>query len=109
VSAGAQQRTWSIRLPPKRRAISKATIIGVLFAMVMLGVILYETLRLEQSECQVCMQFEGREKCLTVQAEDEQQAVQTARDNACSFITIGRAESFRCTQSPPASIQCRPL
>ena len=55
------------------------------------------------------MEFEGREKCLTVQAENEQQAMQTAKDNACSFITNGRAENIRCTQSPPASIQCRRL
>jgi hypothetical protein len=74
-----------------------------------MAAIFYQTMRLEQSECQVCMEFEGRRKCLTVQAEDEQQAVQTARDNACSFITNGRAESLRCTQSPPASIQCRQL
>ena len=96
-------------MPPNRRPFPKAAIIGIVFAAVILAVIFYQTMHLEQYECQVCMEFEGREKCLTVQAENEQQAMQTAKDNACSFITNGRAENIRCTQSPPASIQCRHL
>ena len=96
-------------MPSQRRSFPKAAIIGIVFASVTLSAIFYLTMHLEQYECHVCMEFEGREKCLIVQAEDEQQALQTARDNACSFITNGRAESLRCTQSPPASVQCRRL
>lgn len=96
-------------MPSRRRPFPKAAIIGILFAAVLLATIFYLTMHLEQYECAVCMEFEGREKCLTVQAENEQQALQTAKDNACSFITNGRAENIRCTQSPPASIQCRHL
>lgn len=96
-------------MPPKRRPFPKAAVIGILFTALVLAFIFYETLHLEQYECEVCMQFEGREKCLTVQAESEQQAIQTARDNACSFIAAGRAEGFRCSQTPPAKIQCKRL
>jgi hypothetical protein len=96
-------------LPPKRHSFPKAAIAGIVFAAVMLAVIFYQTMHLEQYECQVCMEFEGREKCLVVQAETEPQALQTAKDNACSFITNGRAENIRCTQSLPASIECRHL
>jgi hypothetical protein len=96
-------------LPPKQRPFPKAAIIGILFVAIVLAAIFYQTWHLEQYECQVCMEFEGREKCLLVQAVDEQQAIQTAKDNACSFITNGRAENIRCSQTPPASVQCRPL
>ena len=91
------------------RSISKATLAGIVLAVLLLGLIIYETLTLRQYECEVCMEFEGRSKCLTVKAESEQQAVQTAKDNACSFITDGRAEGFRCSQTPPASVRCRHL
>ena len=93
----------------KRRPFPKAAIIGIVFAAVILAVIFYETMHLEKYECAVCVDFEGGNKCLTVQGESEQQATQTAKDNACSFITNGRAENIRCSQTPPASVQCKPL
>ena len=96
-------------MPPAKRPFPKAAIAGILFAAVVLAVILYQTMHLEQFECEVCMEFEGRKKCLTVQGESEEQAVQTAKDNACSFITNGRAEGFRCGQTPPVSSACKHL
>jgi hypothetical protein len=92
----------------RERRLSKAAIVGILFAIAALAVIIYQTLGLRQIACEVCMEFEGRRKCLTVRGQDEAQAVQTAKDNACSFITAGRAEGFRCSQTPPASIRCAP-
>ena len=96
-------------MPPKRRPFPKAAIAGILFVAIVLAAIFYETMHLEVYECEVCMEFEGRKKCLTVQGEDEATAMQTAKDNACSFITNGRAEGFRCSQTPPASTQCKHL
>jgi hypothetical protein len=93
----------------KKRALTPAAIAAILFALALVGFIAYQTLHLEQTECEVCMSFEGREKCLTVKGASEAEALQTARDNACSFITNGRAEGFRCSQTPPRSVKCRPL
>ncbi|MBI4459968.1 MAG: hypothetical protein HY648_07910 [Acidobacteria bacterium] len=91
------------------RRISKAAIVGILFAVFFLALVIYETLGQRQYECELCMEFEGRNKCLTVRGESEQQAMQTAKENACSFITNGRSEGFRCSQTPPASVRCRGL
>ena len=77
--------------------------------MFLFGLILYQTLGMRQYECEVCVEFEGRTKCLTVRGQDELQATQTAKDNACSYVTVGRAEAFRCASIPPASTRCRPL
>ena len=96
-------------MPNGKRNLSKAAIAAILFALLLFGLIIYQTMNLGQTECEVCMVFEGREKCLTVKGESEQQAIQTAKDNACSFITEGRAEAFRCSDTPPASVQCKPL
>ena len=96
-------------MPAPRKRDHKAAIVTVVFAVVMLGVILYETVGLRQVECEVCMEFEDRRKCLLVKAESEDNAVQTAKDNACSFITNGRAEGFRCSATPPASVKCMTL
>jgi hypothetical protein len=96
-------------MPSQRRPFPKAALAGIVFAAVVLAAILYQTFNLKQYECEVCMEFEGRKKCLTVEGESEEQAMQTAKDNACSFITNGRAESVRCSQTPPASTKCRHL
>ena len=77
--------------------------------MLLFGVILYQTLGMRQYECDVCVEFEGRTKCLTVRGQDETQAIQTGKDNACTFVTVGRAEAFRCAGILPASTECRPL
>ena len=96
-------------MPAPQKRNYKAAIITVAFAVVMLGIIAYETIGLRQVECEVCMEFEGRRKCLLVKGESEENAVQTATDNACSFITNGRAEGFRCSSTPPASVKCMSL
>ena len=100
----ASQEVFSIP-----RSLSKPAIVGILFAVFLLGLILYETLGLRQVECEVCVDFDGRTKCLTVKGEDDSQAIQTAKDNACSYLTTGRSESFRCAQTPPASTRCKHL
>ena len=93
----------------QRRPFPKAAVAGVLFTAVVLAAILYLTFNLKQYECEVCMEFEGKKKCLTVQGQTEDQTMQTAKENACSFITNGRAEGIRCGQTPPASTTCRHL
>jgi len=94
---------------PIRRPISKPVIVGILFAIGLFGLILYQTLGMRQVECEVCMEFDGRTKCLTVRGQDEAQATQTAKDNACSYVTVGRAEAFRCAAIPPATTRCRQM
>jgi hypothetical protein len=96
-------------MPRTKRPFPKAAIAGILFVAVILAAIFYLTMHLEQVQCEVCMEFEGRKKCLTVQGETDQQAMQTAKENACSFITSGRAEGIRCSQTPPATTQCKSL
>ena len=96
-------------VPLISRPLSKPALAGILFALIVLALIVYQTLGMRQYECEVCMEFDGRTKCLAVKAQEEQQAIQTAKDNACSFLAIGRAESFRCGQTPPASTRCKHL
>jgi hypothetical protein len=91
------------------RSISKGTLLAIVFGIVILAIIIYQTMGLRQVECEVCMELDGRTKCVKVRGENNQQAIQTAKDNACSFITSGRSESVRCNQSAPAKVECKHL
>ena len=93
----------------KKSVFSPAVLAAILGAALVLGIIVYQTLHLNQNECEVCMAFEGRTKCLTVKGATQADTLQTARDNACSYITTNRAEGFRCGQTPPASTKCKTL
>ena len=91
------------------RPISKGTIIGILFAVIVLFVILYQTFGLRQYECEVCMELDGRTQCKKVRGENEQQAMQTAKENACAEISSGRTQNMRCNQLAPTSVNCKHL
>ena len=91
------------------RKLSKGTILAIVFGLVVLGVIIYQTMGLRQVECEVCMELDGRTKCVTVRGEDEVQAMQTAKDSACSFVSSGRTETIRCNGSAPTSTKCKKL
>lgn len=91
------------------RPLSKGTILAIVFGIIMLAVIIYQTAGLRQFECEVCVELDGRTKCITAKGQDEQQAMSTAKDSACSFIANGRAETIRCSQKPPTNVNCKHL
>lgn len=74
-----------------------------------LGVIAYvvlSTLALSKASCEVCVEFKGRESCRTARAPTKEEAIATARNNACARITNGRTENILCGGSEPKSIRC---
>ena len=89
--------------------MSKGTLVGIIFGVLFLLAIIYQTMGMRQYECEVCVEIDGRTHCMSVKAENEQMAIQTAKDNACSVLAGNRAEGFRCSQTPPTSIRCQQL
>ena len=80
-----------------------------LLAAAIVGVVLYIVLspsRLGKVSCEVCMEFDGREDCRTARAPSRDEAIVTARDNACAQIAFGRDDSIRCGNTEPSSIRC---
>ncbi len=91
------------------RTISKGTLVAIVFGVIILAIIIYQTMGLRQVECEVCVELDGRSKCVSVKGESDQQAIQTAKENACSFITNGRTEAIRCNRSAPTKVECKHL
>lgn len=85
----------------------KAGIVGGIFAVVLLGVILYASMRFEQVTCEVCIDFQGRTQCRKAAGTDRETAMQAARDNACAFVVQSKTEGFLCAQTPPARVACQ--
>lgn len=81
----------------------------VLIVLAVLGVAAYivtSTSELGKVSCEVCMEFGDRSVCRTASGVSPEEAIDTARNNACAQIAFGRADSIRCGNSEPESVQC---
>lgn len=84
-------------------------IIKIVLVVAVLGAVFYIVLsptRLGKVSCEVCMEFDGRDDCRTANAPSRDEAIVTARDNACAQIAFGRDDSIRCGNSEPVSVRC---
>ena len=86
--------------------MSKPALTGLVFGLVVLGVLIYSTVGLSQYSCEVCITYNGQQNCSTSSAPTEEEAVRTATDVACAPISSGMTESIQCTNTPPDSIDC---
>ena len=91
-----------------RSTRSKVTLVAAVFGAILLLLILYASMGLGQYSCEVCMEFNGRQKCRSAAGATREEAQRTATDNVCSFLASGMTESIRCTQTPPVNLKCRP-
>lgn len=86
--------------------MSKTTLIALLFGLGVLGVLIYSTLQLGQVSCEVCMTYNGMDRCATAAAPSEAEATRSAKDTACAVLASGMTESLQCGNTPPKSVNC---
>jgi hypothetical protein len=65
----------------------------------------YSTFSGKRFRVEVCMAFEGKSACKTVNAKTEAGAVRSATENACADIASGVTETMRCQQAEPQSVK----
>lgn len=83
--------------------------IHLLIGLAVLAFVAYVVLSsfaLRKVSCEVCIEFQGRTACRTANGPTREEAINTARDNACATITQGRTESILCGGSQPQSATC---
>jgi len=82
----------------------KPVLAGVIFVLLVLGVIIYSSFNLAKYRLEVCVNFNGKTNCKTASAVSEEFAQQTATANACGEIAFGVTETVACQHSVPAKI-----
>jgi len=90
--------------------VSKAGKIVAVAGLVALAVALmiYSTIRLPQVSCEVCIEFQGQSKCRSASGATREDAIRTATDNACAYISSGMAAGIQCGNTPPSRTTCNP-
>jgi hypothetical protein len=71
--------------------------------------VVYSSFQVRLVECEVCVNFDGRQSCRTASAALRDEALRAAIDNACALLTSGMTNSIRCQRSEPARAECRAL
>lgn len=76
--------------------------------VIALAAIVWSTFRQAQVSCEVCIAYQGRSQCRTAQGATREDAIRTATDNACAFLSTGMAEGIQCANTPPTKTECAP-
>lgn len=84
----------------------KIKLVVLVFVLAVVGYIVTSSIGIANVSCEVCVDFKGRQACRTARGPTRDDAIVTARDNACAQIVNGRTENILCSGSQPASISC---
>lgn len=89
--------------------MSRTTIISFLGLLALAGIVVYSSLGLTTHRCEVCVSFDGRQACRTVEGSSEEEAMAGATTNACALVASGVTDTMRCQRTPPARSSCEAL
>jgi hypothetical protein len=79
------------------------TLVGLLL---LAAVVLYSSVGITTHRCEVCVDFDGRRACRTVEGGSEEEAMAGATINACALVASGVTETVRCQGMPPTRATC---
>jgi len=84
--------------------MKKPVLYGIIFVLIVLGVIVYSSFNLANHRVEVCITFNGRTNCKIASAVSEEFAIQTATANACGEIAFGVTDTVNCEHTPPTKV-----
>jgi len=84
----------------------KVRLVVVVFVLAVVVYIVTSSMGIAKVSCEVCVDFKGRLACRTARGPTRDDAIVTARDNACAQIVSGRTDNILCGGSQPASVRC---
>lgn len=79
-------------------------LLAVGFALIIIGVLVYSSMNLQQYRVEVCMDYASRQACRTASGATEEFALRTAMSNACAQIASGVTETRGCELTTPTKV-----
>jgi len=80
--------------------VTAAVLIGLI------GFVVWSSLHIGGVRCDVCIDFNGRQACRTVDGNTEQETRAAAITNACAFLASGVTQVMACEHTPPTRAEC---
>lgn len=85
--------------------MSKPVLLGVCLLLLVVGLVVWSSMGLQEHRVEVCVTFEGRRVCRTASGASRESAQRQAQDNACALLTSGVTGSISCGQTKPDSVR----
>ena len=87
--------------------MTRYRIITVLIIAGFVGFLVWSTIKAQEVECHVCVNFNGKENCALATGSSEREAAETAQSTACGPLTSGMNDAIACGRIEPTVRQCR--
>jgi hypothetical protein len=84
--------------------MKKPVVVGIVFLLVVLGVIVYSSMTMAGYRVEVCVTYQGRSACRTASGSTEEFATRTATANACAQIASGVTDTIACQNATPDKV-----
>ena len=73
-----------------------------------IGFVVMSSLNVGGIRCEVCVDFNGRQACRSVDGDTESDAHSAAVTNACALVSSGVTDTVACQHSTPTKLVCGP-
>lgn len=83
------------------------SVAGVLCGVLFFAALVYMTIAETGTECEVCVDFEGRNACSVAKGGNREEAMAQALSSACATITSGVTQVVKCGGTVPSSARCK--
>ena len=85
--------------------MKKSTVIALIFGVLLVAALVYNTLGNQQYRCEVCITFKGRTQCRTASARTKETALRAAAELACAGMEGDMRDRINCPNTPPDSVK----
>jgi len=87
--------------------MKRSTLVTLAVIAVVIALFFYMSTARADTECHVCMDFQGRSNCATAAGRNAHDATEAAQNTACGPIVSGMNETIACGNTPPRDVQCK--
>jgi hypothetical protein len=81
--------------------------VSLVALVLVIGVVVYSSLRIGGVRCEVCVEFRGREACRAVDGQAEDETRRAGVTNACAMLASGVTDTMACERTTPTKAACK--
>jgi hypothetical protein len=82
------------------------TLLFLAVAAAFVAFLIYTTIAPQQIECEVCVAFNGGDRCAKASGPSRQAAAETAQTAACGPLAAGMDQTIACGRVEPRAVTC---
>jgi hypothetical protein len=82
------------------------TMVFWIVALGFVALLVYTSIKPQAVTCEVCMSFNGGERCAKASGPTKDAATQTAQTAACGPLASGMDQTIACGRVDPKSVSC---